>query len=152
MTDEAFTQGILDMRETLYRVSYGLLREEADRRDAVQEALSRAWEKRHTLRQAEYLHTWIVRILINECHNIQRRQHRVMPMETLPEREAPPDTDPDIHDAILALPDKLRLPVMLHYMEGYGIREIAQMLHLPQGTVGTRLRKARQMLVQAVGT
>lgn len=151
MTDEAFAQGIVDMRQTLYRISYGLLRQEQDRRDAVQETLARAWEKRQTLREEGYLRTWVTRILINECYNILRHQQRVRPTEDLPLPAPPPDADPDVHDALLRLPDKLRLPVMLFYMEGYTIREIAALLRLPQGTVGTRLHRARLRLGAELG-
>lgn len=145
MTDDAFVRQVLDMRETLYRVSYGLLSSEQDRYDAVQECLTKAFEKRRTLRQPEYLRTWVTRILINECHSIGRRNKRVTPMEHLPEpaQTRPADADQEVHDALLALPAKLRLPIMLHYMEGYAIKEIAEMLRLPQGTVSTRLRRAR---------
>lgn len=152
MTDDTFTQGILAMRETLYRVSYGLLRQEQDRYDAVQEALARAWEKRHSLRDERYLRTWVVRILINECHTLLRRQKPMASLDALPDHPAPPaDADPDIHDAILALPDTLRLPLLLHYMEGYSLREIASILRIPPATVGTRLHRARHQLRLLVG-
>lgn len=155
MTDELFAQAILDMRETLYRVSYGLLPSEQDRHDAVQECLLKAWEKRGTLRDAAYAKTWVTRILINECHTIGRKRRRVTPVATLPDAEdvriAPPDAQVVIHDALLSLPEKLRLPVMLHYMEGYGIKEISAMLRIPQGTVSTRLRAGRKQLRDLLG-
>lgn len=151
MTDEAFTQGILAMRQTLYRVSYGLLRNEQDRRDAVQEAITKAWEKRQTLRDDQYLKTWVIRILINECHTQLRRQKRTHPMDALAESPAPPDADPALHDAVLALQEQFRLPIMLHYMEGYSLQEIADMLRIPLGTVGTRLHRGRLQLRGALG-
>ena len=46
----------------------------------------------------------------------------------------------------MALSDELRLPVVLHYMEGYRVDEIARMLRLPGGTVKSRLRRAREKL------
>lgn len=149
MTDEAFEKAMLGMRETMYRVSYGLLRQEQDRMDAAQEAMARAWEKRATLRDDRYLSTWLVRILINECHNIQRRQGRdatVLTFQHHATASIPADADRDAHDAILALPQALRLPIILHYMEGYSLQEIADMLRLPLGTVGTRLHRARRKL------
>ena len=149
MTDEVFAQAMLGMRKTMYRVSYGLLRQEQDRLDAVQEALARAWEKRAALRDDRYLRTWLVRILINECHNIQRRQGRDVALYALQHdasNSIPADADMDAHDAVLALPQALRLPVILHYMEGYSLQEIANMLRLPLGTVGTRLHRARRRL------
>ena len=51
-----------------------------------------------------------------------------------------------LHDAIAHLDDKLRLPVVLHYMEGYRVDEIAKMLRLPSGTVKSRLMRARARL------
>lgn len=152
MTEEAFVAQMLDMRQTLYRVSYGLLSNEQDRLDAVQECLTKAWEKRRTLKQPDYFRTWVTRILINECHTIGRKQRRVTPMAELPESAwtPPPDADLATHDALVALPEKLRLPLMLFHMEGYAIREIAIMLRLPQGTVSTRLRRARLALLEAL--
>ena len=78
VSNEEFTRAILDMTNTLYRVAATQLRQRADREDAVQECLRKAWEKRHRLRDERYLQTWVIRILLNECHTIQRRmaQHR----------------------------------------------------------------------------
>ena len=54
--------------------------------------------------------------------------------------------DPGLHDALAALDSKYRLPLTLHYMEGYRVDELARMLRLPQGTVKSRLRRARMRL------
>jgi RNA polymerase sigma-70 factor (ECF subfamily) len=155
MTDEMYVRHVLDMRETLYRISYGLLANEQDRRDAVQECLLKAWEKRKTLREEAYLKTWVTRILINECYAISRKRRRMVLVDRIPEqrdtRRAPPDANLAVHDALLNLPEKLRLPVMLHYMEGYGTKEIAGMLRIPQGTVSTRLRNGREKLRELLG-
>ena len=66
-----------------------------------------------------------------------------MPLDEAGEREAPPDADPALHDALLRLDERQRLPVVLHYLAGYSVREIAKMLKLPAGTVKSRMRKAR---------
>jgi len=146
MNGEEFERRTLGMTATLYRVGYAMLSSPPDREDAVQEALKRAWEKRGRLRDERYFETWVVRILINVCRDLYRRKRRETPVADLPERAAPPGADPDLHDAILRLPEALRLPLVLHYMEGYGVSEIAGMLRLPGGTVKTRLRKARSLL------
>jgi RNA polymerase sigma-70 factor (ECF subfamily) len=155
MTDEMYVRRVLDMRETLYRISYGLLASEQDRRDAVQECLLKAWEKRKTLRDVAFIKTWVTRILINECYAIGRKRHRMILMDRIPEQEdmrfAPPDADLLVHDSLLSLPEKLRLPIMLYYMEGYGIKEIAGMLRIPQGTVSTRLRSGKEKLREILG-
>ena len=147
LTKEAFVRQVEAARETLYRVACAYLRQEADRSDAVQEALLKAWKSRQKLREKAYFKTWLVRILIRECVNIQRGQRRMLPVETLPEK--PTDDaghDTGLRDALLALPEKLRIVVVLRYMEEYPVEEIAWMLRVPKGTVCSRLARARQRM------
>ena len=146
MTDEAFEKGILEMTETLYRVSYAQLWQRADREDAVQEALKKAWEKRKRLKNDEALRTWLIRILLNECHNIQRRGKRMIPAEEIMLPQPPPDADGTMHDLVLSLPEKYRTPAVLIFMEGMTAAQAARALGIPQGTVHSRLHRARQIL------
>ena len=55
-------------------------------------------------------------------------------------------SDRSLMDAVLALPEKYRIVVHLHYFEGYKTREIAQILELSENTVKTRLRQSRMIL------
>ena len=146
MTKDEFTRRITAMTQTLYRVSYGLLRSEADREDAVQETILTAWEKLPTLRHEEYFQSWVVRILINQCHGIGRRISRTASLDEVSELEAPPPELRPMRDAVLALPEDYRLAVILHYVEGYGVGETARLLHVPVGTVKSRLYRAREIL------
>ena len=77
MSDEEFAERVTAMTQTLYRVCYAQLSQACDREDAVQEALRKCWQKRGQLRDARYLQTWVIRVLLNECHNIQRRAARL---------------------------------------------------------------------------
>ena len=146
MTDEAFEQALINLTETMYRVCYAQLRQKADREDAVQEALKKAWEKRRLLRDESALKPWLVRILINECHNIQRKNRRVIPTEDVMPPPPPEDADGVMHDLILALPEKYRMPVVIIFMEGMNGAEVARALRIPPGTVHSRVHKARQIL------
>ena len=146
MTDEAFEQAILMLTETMYRVCYAQLRQQADREDAVQEALKKAWEKRKCLRREESLKPWLLRILMNECRNIQRKRAREIPSEQDISPACPPEADRTLHDLILALPEKYRLPGVLVFMEGMTTLQAARALSLPQGTVHSRIHRARQIL------
>lgn len=146
MTNEAFTERIIAMQETLYRVSYSILPQAMDREDAVQECIRKAWQKRDSLREERYMQTWVTRILINECYALLRRKKRELPTDELPEREAPPDADLSLHDLFVGLDEKLRLPAVLYYIEEFKTREIATMLRLPEGTVKSRLSRARERM------
>ena len=146
MHQAEFAARIMDMQQTLYRVSYSFLSQESDREDAVQECICKAWAKCRMLRDDRLFQTWVVRILINECHNIGRRMKRVMVTDEIPERAAPPGADEALHDAILTLDETLRTPLVLHYIEGYDVKEISDMMRLPAGTVKSRLFRARNRM------
>ncbi|MBQ2955709.1 MAG: RNA polymerase sigma factor [Clostridia bacterium] len=146
MNSIEFSDHVLEMEPMLYRVAYSLLLNRTDSADAVQEALLKAWEKRRQLKEEAYFRTWLTRILINECYAMLRRRKRALPLTELPEPAAPPDADRELHDAIAHLDRKLRLPVVLHYMEGYSVSEVAEMLRLPTGTIKSQLFKARKLL------
>ena len=150
MDKREFADRVHAMQERLYRLTAGQLREEQDRKDAVQEAIFKAWKGRARLRDKAYFETWLIRILINECHNIQREAMRMRPAERIPEKQYSEPlmegSNAELREALMALPDKLRLPVMLHYMEGYTTQEVSGILHVPVGTVRSRLKKARELM------
>ena len=147
MTGEAFAKAVTGMTQTLYRVSCSQLPNEADREDAVQEALRRAWEKRGSLKDDRYLRTWVVRILLNVCHDIQREGKRMIPAEDIPEPGGPAGEEAvDLKECLLRLDERERIPILLYYLEGFDIGQIAQVLRIPQGTVKSRLHRGREQL------
>ncbi len=150
MDKATFTQNIIEAQSTLYNVAKSILGLDTDCEDAVQEAILRAYEKLDSLRQAEYFKTWIVRILINECYKIQKKRINSLPyeeyFENAPAEEA--ENYSELYIAIAKLPVKLRITIVLHYIEGYSIKEISQALKIPSGTVKSRLSKGRLMLKQ----
>ena len=149
MDKQALGQQIIALTGTLYHISYSLLRSEADREDAVQSAIEKGWRKAATLRDERKLKPWLVRILINECYTILRRNSREFPSETPYNSTAhTPNSDSALRDEILALPKALRLPIVLHYMEGFSIQDIASALRCPKGTVLSRMHRGRNMIKQ----
>ncbi len=145
MDREFFVHEISSRDEMMYRVAFTILRNDDDCRDALQEAALKAWEKRGSLKEQKLFGTWITRILINECYNIQRKRRKLIPLEDAPELAVPPP-DPTLALALMALPEKLRLPLVLQYAEGMDHIEIAQILHLPQSTVRGRIHRAKTKL------
>lgn len=145
MTAEEFARRVEALMPVIYRVCRAQLRQPHDREDAAQEAILSAWEKRGGLKEPKYFETWFIRILINACHDIQRRNRRTVTMDTLPEREARPENR-DLYLALMALEEKQRMCVLLHYIEGYGVREVAQMLGIGVSAVKARLMRGRTTL------
>lgn len=152
MDKEAFAREVTAMRGSLYRVAAGYLRGESDRLDAVSEAIARAWERRGSLRDEALFATWMTRILMRECVNIQRRQRRCVPVETVPDRAADEeDGVAALREALEKLPQRWRTMVILHYMEGYDVREIAAIMRTTKGAVCAGLSRARERLRSLIG-
>lgn len=146
MLDKAdFTHRAMALQGAMYRVACGMLHCDADRQDAMQQALQKAWEKRGGLRTPAFFDSWLIRILINECKAIYRRQARAVPVQSLPEEAiSPPDLS--VHDAVERLPENQRICVMLHYLEGLPTQDIARLLRIPPSTVRSRLARGRDTL------
>lgn len=146
ISDEQFTRQAMEMSPGLHRLSISILRHEADCLDAVQQALLMAWAARDRVDPGRFK-AYLTRIVINECHNIQRQRMRVSPMAEPPEPEpAWQPEESDLAAAIANLPHTLRLPVLLRYMENYSEKETAQALGISLPAVKNRLFRARRVL------
>ena len=150
ISDRALTAQMQFQLDGLYRLSLSILRSQADAQDAVQQGMLRAWEKRHQVSEESKIRAWLTRIVVNECRNIQRKRMRVFPVAQMPEgMQADTREEADsLKEAIGALEEKIRTPLLLHYMEGFSEKEIAGILGVPATTVKSRLYRARRTLEQ----
>lgn len=145
MDEATFTGQVQEHERTLYRVSFSIMRNDHDSLDAVQNALTKAWSHRHAV-DPPMFRAWLLRIVINECLSMRRKTKRETLVGELPQIAAQKPPDPSLRDALDSLPENLRLPVLLFYMEGFSVKEIAGMLKAPSGTIKWRLSKARKLL------
>ena len=132
--------------DMMYRVAWSILRNDADVQDALQDAALKAWEKRDKLRDEKFFRTWITRILINACYDTQRKRRRIVSMDEIPESTDSSAPDPELALALQALPEKLRLPLVLCYSEGMSYEEAADVLRIPITTLRGRLRRGKEEL------
>ena len=153
MNKEEFTQRVLEAESSLYHVALAASANKSDCEDAVQEAILTAYEKLHTLREEKYFKTWLTRILINTCFKMSRSRKNIVSFEDyMPDEAAGDDTEfSEVREAVMALPPKIRMAVVLYYIEGYSVDETAYMMRLPVGTVKSRLHKGRKMLKDTLG-
>ena len=98
------------------------------------------------MRNETYFRTWITRILINACYDTQRKRRRVIPLDEVAERAAAASPDPALTLALEALPEKLRLPLVLCYSEGMSYEEAAAALRIPLSTLRGRIHRGRGQL------
>ena len=158
--DEDFEQRLADCPTLAYRVALGVLRNPAEAEDVAQEAMLRAYRNFHQLRDRERFRAWLVRtawrLALDRIRAATRRQRRED--ATMAERAeigvenvaATREFERHLGAALDALPEKLRIVMLLAAIEGYNTREVANLLDLPEGTVKSRLHLARRQLAVAL--
>lgn len=148
MNKETFIANVLDAESTLYHVSKSILTHEQDCEDAVQGAILKAYDRIGTLKKEKYFKTWLVRILINECYDLKRKECPQVSYEEYFESTKADDRKDyrELYLAIQNLPERIRITIVLYYVEGYSVEEIKQILEIPAGTVKSRLAKGRKLL------
>lgn len=150
MSEDRFLEVVLAMRAKLYHVAMAILWDEQDAADAVQEAMLKGWKHRAGLRDEAAFEVWFMRILVNQCRDLQRRQirNRLLLADMRREDRAAAEDAPntELFEAIHRLPDKLRLPVLLYYFDGYSQKEIGRIVGATAEQVKARIRQAREKL------
>lgn len=166
-TVERARRGDADAFEQLYREHapwvYALARRMAEdetlAKDMTQEIFIRLWQKIGSFRGESEFTTWFRRIAINVCLNKvgdeRRRTKRVFLTDDVgafetPGRARAPETGIDLERAISGLPTHARTVFVLHEVEGYKQREIAEMTGVAEGTVKSQLHRARKLLQAAI--
>jgi RNA polymerase sigma factor (sigma-70 family) len=138
-----------------FRVAYSVLRHKQDAEDVAQDALVRAHRRFAQLRHRDRFRAWLVRITWRLALDYRRGTERRTTRELEHGAAAPVSSEDSaaaeeraahLWEAIDALPEKLRLALVLSSIEGHDVREVARLLGLPEGTVKSRLFLARQHL------
>ena len=149
MTEQEFDSRVRQMEGKMYRMARSMLRSDSDCGDALQNAVFAAWRKLPSLRDKTRFEPWLMRILLNACRDVQRgylRRKGELPMEEALNAAAEPARDVDLQTALQKLPEKFRLPILFHHMNGLSVPDIARMLCLPQTTVKGRIREGLKKL------
>lgn len=157
--EREFADRVHESSTLAFRVAFGVLRHREDAEDAAQEAFVRAHRSFAGLRDRERFRAWLVRttwrLAIDRIRNDRRRAAREQVAEAVPQPSAEEvaverERSRALWKAIDALPDKLRIVVVLAAMEGHDTNEVARPLEIPPGTVKSRLFLARQQLTETL--
>ena len=170
--EREFEARLADSSRLAFRVAFSVLRQREDAEDVAQEAFAKAYRSFRQLRDRTRFRAWLVRMtwrMALDRHSANRRRlARELPVEvgaglTWPEQSRG-QTRLDLHEtttadivaareraehlwrAIEALPEKLRLVVVLAGIEGHDMHEVGALLDVPEGTVKSRLFLARKQL------
>jgi len=162
----AFRAVIKTHNQRLYRIARGVVRNDAEAEDIVQEAYVRAFAHLDSFRGDASLGTWLSRIVINEAIGRLRKRRRTVAMPENPQAEIiqfplNPSDDPErtmaqrqilelVERATDSLPDVYRMVLVARVIEGLSIEETSELLGVRPQTVKTRLHRARALLRKAL--
>lgn len=133
-------------KTALYRLARSILRNDEDAKDAVGEAVCKAFSALPGLRERNSCKPWLMRITANEAYDILARRRRMVSLEDCGREPSVPPPDSGLWPLVQALPDTLRAPVTLFYYDDLSTAEIAAVLGIREGAVRTRLTRGRQLL------
>lgn len=152
---ESFEFLIRYHERSLFRIAKAILKNDDDCADAMQETILNVYKSLSNLKHPEYFKTWMVKILINNCNKIIRNNRKVVPIAEY--IDTPTDGREfelveliELTQIINSLQEELRVIVLLYYYEDIAIKDIAIVLNIPEGTVKSRLSRARLKIKEAL--
>ena len=133
--------------DMLLRIALNRVRSLPAAEDIVQTVFERLMRRRPVFESREHEKAWLIRTAVNLCLTDLRAEsrHGNLPLDENVATEFGEDTY-EVLDAVQALPTPDRYAVYLYYYEGYGIKDIGHLLKEPEGTISSRLSRARKKL------
>jgi RNA polymerase sigma-70 factor (ECF subfamily) len=136
------------MADQMYALAFSILKNPADAEDLVQNTFIKLWQEQKEFDSRDHIRAWLIRVAVNEGKKHLRSPWRshVPYEEYAASLNFPAPEQQEVWQEVMALPRKYRMPIYLHYYEGYTTQEIARLLGIPHATVRTQLRRGRQLL------
>lgn len=146
--NDSFLQLIQLFKIDLYKTALTFLRNDQEALEAVQEVTYRAYKGIRTVKEPSYFKTWLIRIMINYCNDQLKKKKSVLLDDEILKSQGVSENHHklEIKDAMLSLDERSREILTLKYFHDLKIKDIADLLQCPEGTVKTWLNKALKAL------
>ena len=148
VTDEQLTAYARMYMDTIFRVAFNYLKSYTDADDITQNVLIKLYRTNKIFENDAHIKHWLIRVTINECkHALLSPWRSIEPIEDYIESlsfEEPEQSE--LFEMVMKLPAKYRVSIFLYYYEDYSTEEIARLLGIPNATVRTHLKRARENL------
>ena len=147
LTQEQRTREVERWGDMVYRLALARTASVPDAEDVFQEVFLRYFRHEEKFQSDEHRKAWLIRCTVNRAKSLLASpwKKRTVPLETAAEVEVEDDYR-EVYSAVLSLPGKYRAVIHLHYFEGLSVAEMAEMLHIAEGTVKSQLSRGRALL------
>lgn len=145
MPDDTRIENIINLYgDLLYRTGIMILGNPQDAQDVLQEVMLKVLQKMPEFHDSEHEKAWLLRVTINLCKDMLRFRfrHQYIQIDEL-EIEAVDTDDRQLLQEIIQLPSRWRIVLLLHYVEGYSLKEIADILAVSENAVKKRMQRAK---------
>lgn len=145
--EEDIKKAVLKYSDMLYKICIVILCNEQDVQDAIQDTFCRYMEKKPNFRDEEHEKAWLIRVATNISRDMIRFRirHPKVSIDELENSLVAPEQKETLRE-LLELPIKQKMVIYLHYVEGYHIKEIADILGITEGAVKMRLQRGREQM------
>ncbi|WP_207696628.1 TIGR02954 family RNA polymerase sigma-70 factor [Enterococcus sp. DIV0212c] len=143
--------------EYIYKMAYIYIGNKEDALDIMQEATIQSMKSIHTLKEPSYFLTWFCTIMARQASKLINQKIKIRELQNNPEFEEASDLTTnenqaiDVLTAVMNLEDKYRLILQLFYYQDFSVKEISELLEMPDGTVKTNLKRGRDALRKRLG-
>jgi len=152
MRESMIETAVQEYTQMVLNIAYTYTKNTCDAEDIAQDVFLALYRNMWKLRSREHIKAWLIRVTINKSKNYSKtawvRKRGEMPRE---ESRKDPEPQTDLLDAVLSLDEKYKIPIYLMYYEGYSINEISKVMKEKPATIGTRLKRGREILKERLG-
>ena len=146
-TNEEMSSAIEKYGDLLYRTCLLMLKNTTDADDVVEDTYITYMQKSPEFSDSEHEKAWLITVASNKCRNMLRykKRHHTEPESAL-DTLVQDDEKYYILECLMSLPDKFRIVLALHYVDGYKVDEISKIIVKSVSAVKMRLQKGRELL------
>ena len=134
----------------VYRAAFAYCKNSADAEDITQETFIKRFQSNIDFRDEKAEKAWLMKVTANRCRDMFRSPRYRFMYHSVPLEEAgliyETPEESAVFRAVMELPPKYRIAVHLYYYEGYAVKDIGKLLKEPEGTISSRLSRARKKL------
>ena len=152
MQENKIEDAVREYTQMVLNIAYTYTKNSHDAEDIAQDVFLSLYRNMWKIGSDEYMKAWLIRVTINKSKNHMKTEKKKKRSE-MPnvQQDLPTNETGDLLNAVLSLDVKYKIPIYLMYYEGYSIKEISEIVKIKPATIGTRLKRGREILKTLLG-
>lgn len=148
ISKEEFVKLIDENKLSMYKLARSILKNDSQAEDALSESILKAYKNKDKIKDVNNFKPWIMKILANECYNLIRKNKRFELIDNLESLNLihMDKSINNLKEIVEKLNKEYSSVIVLYYYEDMSIKQISDILNIPEGTVKSRLSRAKSKL------